>query len=131
MGGQSLRMNLGRRERWVLSDNLIQNPAVLNVLGEIESPSDASVLTQDMLEVHMRNGVVIDVGWYPEHDPKGCYYIRPFFKVWDHQLLSVPLATSDRAEACRIVEYLAVKYSSATIAESASQSPPIPEPVQI
>ncbi len=44
-------------------------PNIANAVirGEIHAPTDVSFLTQDMLEVELGDGVIIDVGWYPEH----------------------------------------------------------------
>lgn len=50
-------------------------PNIANAVirGEIHAPTDVSFLTQDMLEVELADGVIIDFGWYPEHDPNGAY----------------------------------------------------------
>jgi hypothetical protein len=29
-------------------------------------------LSEDLIQVEYDNGYIIDVGWYPEMDPKGC-----------------------------------------------------------
>ncbi|MBY0525065.1 MAG: hypothetical protein K2R98_16795 [Gemmataceae bacterium] len=56
------------------------------VSGEIYQPVEIDMLTQDMLQVVLDNGVIIDVGWYPEHDPDGEYVVIVFDGDSDNQL---------------------------------------------
>lgn len=45
------------------------------VKGEIFNSKDPIVLSEDLLEIELPSGRIIDVGWYPEHDPEGAYRI--------------------------------------------------------
>jgi hypothetical protein len=54
----------------------IEEPPVnCQVIGSLYESDDPSELGQDMLEVILENGILIDAGWYPEGDPSGCYVI--------------------------------------------------------
>ena len=75
-------------------------------------------LTQDILTVHLPNGYYIDVGWYPEHDPKGRYVIRVFREHWDQQKLDTPIMTRDQHQVRYFVESLAVRFSQPMITGS-------------
>ena len=86
---------------------------------------DIEDLTQDLLTVKLVTGFYIDVGWYPEHDPRGRYVIRVFHGTWDNQKLNRPITTRYVGEVVAHVEALARHYcrtrvpalqSSATIA---------------
>lgn len=33
-------------------------------------------LTEDLLQVEYENGILLDVGWYPELSPDGCFRVR-------------------------------------------------------
>ena len=78
---------------------------------------DLDDLTQDMLTVRLPNGFYIDVGWYPEHDPKGRFVIRVFREFWDRQQLA-PLETRDLSALITRVEDLAERFSRPQIALS-------------
>lgn len=48
----------------------------VTVKGEIFDCKEPVVLSEDLLEIRLRNSDrVIDVGWYPEHDPAGRFRI--------------------------------------------------------
>ena len=49
-------------------------PGVI-VKGEIFDSKAPIVLSEDLLEIELPSGRIIDVGWYPEHDPEGAYRI--------------------------------------------------------
>ena len=33
-------------------------------------------LTEDLLQIEYKNGLVLDIGWYPEMDPNGCLKVH-------------------------------------------------------
>jgi hypothetical protein len=68
-------------------------------------------LTQDMLTVRLQNGYFIDVGWYPEHDPKGRFLVRVFEGTWNRQRLENPIETRNISEVVFITEMLADHFS--------------------
>jgi hypothetical protein len=76
------------------------------VRGEIHAPTELTLLTQDMLEVELANGVVIDVGWYPEHDPNGTYGVVAFQGHPDRPI-GKPYYTKDPKAVLAKVESLA------------------------
>jgi hypothetical protein len=83
-------------------------PTITNaeIRGEIHPPDDLPLLTQDMLEVELPNGVIIDVGWYPEHDPNGEYGIAVFQDHPDNPLQEA-YYTKNLADAILAVESIA------------------------
>ena len=64
-------------------------------------------LGQDVLDIQLPNGVVIDVGWYPESDLNGEYWVRAYKGSWDNQLIEC-INTADPRAVRREVERLAV-----------------------
>ena len=76
------------------------------VRGELHAPSELALLTQDMLEVELPNGVIIDVGWYPEHDPNGEYGVVAFQGHPD-RAIGQPFYTRDPAAVIDKLEALA------------------------
>jgi hypothetical protein len=50
-------------------------PADCEVVGELYDSPDPAARGEDMIEVHLPNGVVIDAGWYPEGAQDGAYRV--------------------------------------------------------
>ncbi len=75
------------------------------------SPDD---LTQDIAIVGLRNGYCVDVGWYPEHDPSGEFWIRVFWECWNNQVIE-PIRTRDAYQAARLVEQLVATYNGCAV----------------
>lgn len=84
----------------------LQLPLHTQVRGALYHRRDPGWLTQDVMEVELSNGVVIDVGWYPEHDLSGTFVIRAFDGDWDKQLID-PIERQDPNDVCEVVEQLA------------------------
>lgn len=82
---------------------LPEGAEISNYLYAEMEPDD---LTQDIVTVSLPNGFYIDVGWYPEHDPSGCYWVRVFREFWDHQLIP-PIRVESPYEVVLTVERLA------------------------
>lgn len=78
-------------------------------------------LTQDVLAVSLPSGFYIDVGWFPEHDPDGCYVIRVFYQYWDAQHIR-PVKVKTVDEVVQAVELLAERFNSDVVATSNSAS---------
>ena len=75
------------------------------VYGFIPDESDFDNLTQDLLEIQLDNGIIIDVGWYPEHDPQGQYYTHVFKETWENQLFG-PVMNSRKEDVEDLVQWL-------------------------
>jgi hypothetical protein len=61
-------------------------PADARVLfNSLYRSTDPAFLTQDVLAVRLADGSVIDVSWYPEHNPSGAYTITQYQGSWDNQ----------------------------------------------
>lgn len=57
------------------------------VRGELpQSMSD--YLSADMLEIDLRDGTTIEVGWHPEDDPAGAFRLVVFRARWECQVES-------------------------------------------
>jgi len=69
--------------------------------------ADLAFLDTDLLAVLLPNGIVIDVGWYPAHDPGGAYAISVYRRTWENQLLNRPIETTDPKTAVAGVKRLA------------------------
>lgn len=42
---------------------------------------------EDILQIEIKKEYLVDVGWYPEHDPKGFFLIRVIKNIdWDNPL---------------------------------------------
>ncbi|MCZ6688639.1 MAG: hypothetical protein O7H41_03450 [Planctomycetota bacterium] len=87
--------------------------------GNLYSDFAADDRTQDVLAVNLPSGHTIDVGWYPEDDPDGSFVIRVFFGTWEDQRHDEFL-TKDVNEAAEAVERLAILFSPASFATSAT-----------
>lgn len=67
-------------------------------------------LTEDLLQIEYKNGLVLDIGWYPEMDPNGClkvYLIKD--ADWYSPLICLAARSEQEMEealkeAVRIVE---------------------------
>ena len=76
----------------------------------IEGEIDPESMDQDVLAIELPNHICIDVGWYPENDPSGCYWVRVFQGDWDHQLLDEDIQCEDIGELKEILETLAEQF---------------------
>lgn len=72
-------------------------------------------LTQDILVVELRNGLFVDVGWYPENNTEGTFWVRVFGRDWRSQVTRA-IKTSDAYEVVQWVERLAEYYGKDTVA---------------
>jgi hypothetical protein len=61
-------------------------PAGAEIYNYLMRSTDPAYLVQDILSVRLSNGNMIEVGWFPEHDPTGEYVIRAFDKNDQHLL---------------------------------------------
>lgn len=94
-------------------------PADSQFTNRLYASKDAGYLLQDLVVVRLPNGVIIDAGWYPEHDPEGEYVIRVYSPNWSEQI--GPLVTTNRPlEVREIVEDLAKRFSKGVTSWSAS-----------
>ena len=101
-------------------------PEGATVRGVLEHVLQPEWLTQDVLEVTLPNGAVIDVGWYPEHNLEGSFWIRVFLEDWDHQLTD-PILRRDPHDVKELVEQLAEHFHGNLISKSLSSNLVIPE----
>lgn len=81
---------------------------------------DPALLTQDLLAVKLGGGQVIDVSWYPEHDPSGRFCVTIYKRDWRNVLNRI--WTEDPLEAAEAVANLARHYSGPTGLVSCSTS---------
>lgn len=95
-------------------------PPKSEVYNFLYRSTDPAYRTQDVLTVRLANGIYIDVGWYPEHDPNGAYELQIFVESPNH-LLGQPLLIKDIDQLIQTVEYLSAHYSR-TIAAASSSS---------
>jgi hypothetical protein len=77
-------------------------PHDCNVVGTIYWDDAPAVLSEDMLEVTLPNGVLVSCGWYPEGNPAGSYRITASEGFDELRRIE----TANIAEACSIVEEL-------------------------
>ena len=80
---------------------------------------DPGFLLEDLVVVELHNGIIIDAGWYPEHDPEGEYVVRVYSPNWSEQI--GPAARARDPLAVReIVEGLAKNYTKDVVSDSKS-----------
>jgi len=94
-------------------------PEDIKVLGQFYDTNDPMYLLQDILEIHLPNGICIDVGWHPEGDPNGSYRIVVFRGYWRNQLRE-PVFTRDVSEVVTELTRLVNEYMNAAVLVSCS-----------
>lgn len=87
----------------------IDVPDSAKVLGELYESTHPDVLLQDVLEIQLPNDIYIDVRWYPEHDPAGCFWIRMYQQNWENQI-GETIKYTEPQDVKGIVELLAAVY---------------------
>lgn len=107
------------------------HPGVIDIRGELAVSAEPRDLTQDVLEIELDNGVFIDVGWYPEHDPHGQYHIRAFLECWENQITKRPIRVASTEEAIEVVDGLVKCLSGNLISVSLSSSLQFDEPTLV
>lgn len=67
----------------------LQLPPGAVLKGQLLSSQIPSELVSDMVEIDLPDGTTIDVGWVPEHDPKGAYRVVVFRGYWNRQVMPI------------------------------------------
>ena len=96
-------MLLMEEQLWILLMTIVENCSCIR--GFIPHESDFDNLTQDILELRLDNGVIIDVGWYPDHDPEGQYCTHVFRDKWENQLWG-PVMSLRKEDVEDLVQWL-------------------------
>jgi hypothetical protein len=91
------------------------------LLRHYDMEGDLAILDQDILEVELPNGIVIDVGWFPENSPHGMFLIRTY-RQNHRSLLISPSETKDPFEVARRVVDLVEIYAAPAPARAISIS---------
>lgn len=89
------------------------------VRGALYDTMDPLFLVQDILDVVLPDGVIIDVGWYPESDPSGEYRITVYQDTWQNKLLAQPIRVHDANSVAAEVSRLAFQHSRQVVAVTA------------
>lgn len=86
-------------------------PPEAKITGALRTRSNIHNLDQDMLQIELPGSVFIDVGWYPDWDPKGEYRLVVFRDTFDNPI--EPMLRSQDVKQIRqaIYKYVA-KYVS-------------------
>lgn len=95
-------------------DTLIPNNIRAQIKGALlrnYGPDDLPLLDQDILEVSLPNDMRIDVGWFPENDPKGTFVIRVFRKN-RHDPVRSPIEEKSPSAVAKYVVDLTMLYGS-------------------
>ena len=80
------------------------------VTGELYDAYAPEDLDQDLLQVALPNGLVIDVGWYPGGDSSGAFKVVVYRDYWRNQI-APPVITTNPHEAADAVVRLAREQS--------------------
>ena len=97
----------------------IEHPQVeCQVIGSLYESDDLSELGQDMLEIILANGILIDAGWYPEGDPNGCYVISVTRGLDE---MAEARRTTDASDAAKIVGEQIDAFSGAALQTAGSR----------
>jgi hypothetical protein len=95
----------------------IQIPDDARLTNHLYRSTDPELLDADLVTIGLRNGYFIDVGWYPEHDPRGRYVIRVFWQYGDDQ--QIPQIEKHRVDDVVLcAEQLAEHFSSVAVPHS-------------
>jgi hypothetical protein len=89
----------------------IRVPQGSEIANYLYPEMDLDDLDQDLITVRLPSGYFVDVGWYPEHDPRGRFVTRVFQGAWDNQKLDKTLETRNISELIFNVETLAEHFS--------------------
>lgn len=54
----------------------IRVPQGARVSSDLYPDMELDDLTQNIVAVELPNGLMIEVGWFPEHDPRGSFCVR-------------------------------------------------------
>jgi hypothetical protein len=92
-------------------------PGDITVSGELldDYSQCPEMLTQDILQVCLPTGEVIDVGWWPEFDPAGSFHIVVFQGDWDDQI-EKPIEVTTPSAAAKAIRQIALRFSGSKIA---------------
>jgi hypothetical protein len=93
---------------------------VQSVVGEIIASTDEFELSQDMVEVQLRNGLLVHLGWYPRGRVGNGGEYRIYVQDGLDQLLVPPFATSDPLIAAAELTEFVARWSTDWISSSAS-----------
>jgi len=106
-------------------------PAGTKVYNFLYRSDDPDYLVRDLLTIELPNGMCIDVGWHPEHDPSGEYVVRAFYKDWQNQIFSEPVRFVDLDQMLVAVHHYVQRFSQcrsqtlgATSDEDSQAQPP-------
>jgi len=93
-------------------------PKNCDLVGELHEISDVDFLTQDMMEVYCQlSETLIRVGWTPEEDPSGSYFVAVYR---DCQLIQDIYSTRQLSEVKSVVERLAVQFCDRPFSKTVS-----------
>jgi hypothetical protein len=59
------------------------------VTGALRTRAEVRNLVEDMVQIELDSGVVIDVGWYPDWNPNGEYRMVVFRESFDRPIIPV------------------------------------------
>ena len=88
----------------------LQLPPEAKVLGALCDGENVADLDQDMVQIELPGEVVVDVGWYPDHDPHGEYRLIVFRGNAVEILLEPVLYTREINKIKRAIARLVRKY---------------------
>ena len=89
------------------------------VKGCFYPTKDPVYLREDLLEIDLPSGLTIDVGWYPEGDPKGAYRIVVFQGYWVRQVIE-PITTPETDRAVQVIRSLCSMFAAPRLSSSSS-----------
>jgi hypothetical protein len=88
-------------------------PPGATLVGELRDDFAADELDQDILQISLPGGVVIDVGWRPEYELDGEFEVVVYRGDWDNPLLK-PVREKDPLALADIITDLAREYGTVT-----------------
>jgi hypothetical protein len=98
--------------------NLPPGAELFNRLYDTDNPE---LLDEDLLTVRLANGFCIDVGWFPQNDPRGRYIVRVFREYGDADVID-PIHKKDVGEVAALVERLCGRYDGHRVSMSQTSS---------
>jgi hypothetical protein len=78
--------------------------------GELYASLDPALLKQDVFDIQLSCGAVIDVGWWPPRDKDGAFVVTVYEGSWENQLQPQTFV-HELSELVELVQTLAAQYS--------------------
>lgn len=56
------------------------------IFNDLYEDAPIELLMQDLAAIKLADGTFVDIGWYPQFDPAGCYRVSRHDREWGEEL---------------------------------------------